>query len=158
MALKVRVGGLRGGHSGDEIHLGLGNSIKILNRFLWNANRRFKIGLASFEGGKARNAIPREAEAVIVVPEREMELIQVYFNSFKEIISRELAKVEPGFTMSIEKVEIPDFMIRKKQQRKLFNTLYAAPHGVIAMSQEIPGMVETSTNLAAIRRSRRRSS
>lgn len=153
VALKVTVGGLRGGHSGDEIHLGLGNSIKILNRFLWNANRRFKMGLASIEGGKARNAIPREAEAVIVVPENELQLIQVYFNSFTEIVAREHAKLEPGFTMNIEKVECPDFILRKKQQKKLFNTLYAVPHGVIAMSQEIPGLVETSTNLAAIRRS-----
>lgn len=153
VALKVTVGGLRGGHSGDEIHLGLGNSIKILNRFLWNANRRFKMGLASIEGGKARNAIPREAEAVIVLPEKELQLIQVYFNSFTEIVAGEHAKLEPGFTMNIEKVECPDSILRKKQQKKLFNTLYAVPHGVIAMSQEIPGLVETSTNLAAIRRS-----
>ena len=153
VALKVMVGGLRGGHSGDEIHLGLGNSIKILNRFLWNANRKFKTRLAHLEGGKARNAIPREAEAVIVLPKRELELIQVYFHSFVDIISKELAAVEPGFTMTIEKVNTPDFIIRRKQQMKLYNILYAAPHGVVAMSQEIPGMVETSTNLAAIRNS-----
>ncbi|MFO7670671.1 MAG: aminoacyl-histidine dipeptidase [Bacteroidales bacterium] len=150
VALKVRVGGLKGGHSGDEIHMGLGNSIKILNRFLWNADRRFKTGLAHLEGGKARNAIPREAEAVIVVPQNEQELIQVYFHSFTEIVSSELAKVEPGFSMTIEKVEKPDFILRRKQQRKLYNTLYASPHGVIAMSPEIPDMVETSTNLASI--------
>ena len=153
VALKVKVGGLRGGHSGDEIHLGLGNSIKILNRFLWNADKKFKTRLAHLEGGKARNAIPREAEAVIVLPRKELELIQVYFNSFVEIISKELASVEPGFKMTIEKVDTPDLMIRRKQQRKLYNTLYAAPHGLIAMSQEIDGLVETSTNLAAIRRS-----
>ncbi len=122
VALIVKVGGLKGGHSGDEIHLGLGNSIKILNRFLWNADRRFKTGLAYLEGGKARNAIPREAEAVFVVPARELELIQVYFHSFAEILSREMAKVEPGFHMTINKVETPDFIIRRKQQKKLFNT------------------------------------
>jgi dipeptidase D len=151
VALMVKVGGLKGGHSGDEIHLGLGNSIKLLNRFLWNVDRKFKISLAHLEGGKARNAIPREAEAVIVVSEKELELIQVYFYSFAENLTRELTKVEPGFTMTMERVENPDFVLRRKQQRKLFNTLYASTHGVVAMSQEIPGMVETSTNLAAIR-------
>lgn len=151
VALKVKVGGLRGGHSGDEIHLGLGNSIKILNRFLWNAGRKFKTHLAHLEGGKARNAIPREAEAIIVLPARELELVQVYFNSFVDILSKEMAVVEPGFTMTIEKVETPDFIVRRKQQVKILNTIYAAPHGVVSMSQEIAGMVETSTNLAAIR-------
>jgi len=152
-ALKISVGGLNGGHSGDEIHKGFGNSIKILNRFLWNADRRFKLNLAEIEGGKARNAMPREASAVIVVKERHMELIKVYINSFSEIITRELAKIEPEFTMSVEQVKTPELIIRRKQQRKLFSTLYACPHGVITMSQEIPGLVETSTNLASLRHS-----
>lgn len=152
VALQVKVGGLKGGHSGDEIHLGLGNSVKILNRFLWNAERRFKINLSNMEGGKARNAIPREAEAVFTVARKELELVKVYFESFVEIVTREYASVEPGFTMTIEEHELPDFVLRRKQQRRLFNTLYAIPHGVIAMSYEIPGLVETSTNLAAIRR------
>ena len=150
-ALKITVGGLTGGHSGDEIHKGLGNSIKILNRFLWNAERRFKLNLAQIEGGKARNAIPREASAVIVFKEKHLELIQVYFDSFTEIISRELSKVEPEFSMRIERVKTPEFVIRKKQQRKLSSTLYACPHGVVAMSHEIPCLVETSTNLASLR-------
>lgn len=151
VALQVKVGGLHGGHSGDEIHLGLGNSIKILNRFLWNADRKFKIQLATLEGGKARNAIPREAEAVILVSVKDHKLVNVYFQSFVEIISKELAIVEPGFTMKMETVALPDSVVRRKQQRKLFSTLYAIPHGPIGMSQEIPGLVETSTNLAAVR-------
>lgn len=149
--LQVKVGGLKGGHSGDEIHLGLGNSIKILNRFLWNADRRFKIRLASLKGGKARNAIPREAETVFLVSEKDQELVKVYFHSFVEIMTADLKKVEPGFTMNIEQTAFPEAVVRRKQQRKIFNTLYAIPHGPIAMSQEIPGLVETSTNLAAVR-------
>ncbi len=101
IALKVHVGGLQGGHSGDEIHKGLGNSVKILNRFLWNADRRFKIRLASMEGGKARNAIPREASAVITVPSGIQELIQVYFESFSGIIKKEFAGIEPGIEMAL---------------------------------------------------------
>ncbi|MEN8229108.1 MAG: aminoacyl-histidine dipeptidase [Bacteroidota bacterium] len=151
IALRVRVGGLQGGHSGDEIHKGFGNSIKILNRFLWNADHRFKIRLSQYEGGKARNAIPREAEAIITIPPASLELIKVYFDSFVGILKKELEVVEPEFTMSLELVDLPDFGMNRKQQKKLFNALYACPHGVISWSQEIPGLVETSTNLASLR-------
>jgi len=150
-AIHVRVGGLQGGHSGDEIHRGFGNSIKILNRFLWNVDRRFKIRLAAIEGGKARNAIPREAEAVICTPARNLELIRVYFESFVGILKQEMEAIEPDFHMTLEEVKLPDFVMTRKRQRRLFNTLYACPHGVIAMSQEIEGLVETSSNLASVK-------
>lgn len=150
-ALRVRIGGLQGGHSGDEIHKGLGNSIKLLNRFLWNADQRFRIRIAGITGGKARNAIPREAEAVIAIPPRTGELIRVYFDSFVEILKKEFRMVEPGLIMELEKAELPEFVISRKQQKRFLNALYACPHGVISMSQEIPGLVETSTNLASVR-------
>lgn len=150
IALKISVGGLRGGHSGDEIHKGFGNSIKILNRFLWNADKRFKFWLASIEGGKTRNAIPREAGAVITLPSKAQELIRVYFESFSSIIRQEMEVTEPDLFIELEQVELPDTVMRRKQQKKLFNTLYALPHGVVAMSQEIEGLVETSSNLASI--------
>jgi len=151
IAFRVRVGGLQGGHSGDEIHRGFGNSIKILNRFLWNADQRFKIRLSFIFGGKARNAIPREAEALIMAPAGSLELIRVYFESFVQIIKGEMAMIEPDFTMTLEEQGVSEFAMRRKFQRRLFNALYACPHGVISMSQAIPGLVETSTNLASIR-------
>jgi len=151
LALRVTVGGLHGGHSGDEIQKGFGNSIKILNRFLWNADQRFKIRLSHLEGGKARNAIPREAEAIITLPSRSLELIRVYFQSYVTIIEKELENVEPEFHMTMELTDLPESVMNRKQQRKLFNCLYACPHGVVAMSREIPGLVETSTNLASIK-------
>jgi len=151
VAFRVRVGGLHGGHSGDEIHRGFGNSIKILNRFLWNADQRFKIRLSFIFGGKARNAIPREAEALIMAPAGSLELIRVYFESFVQIIKGEMAMIEPDFTMTLEQEGVPEFAMRRKFQRKLFNALYACPHGVISMNQAIPGLVEVSTNLASIR-------
>jgi dipeptidase D len=150
-ALMVSVGGLKGGHSGDEIHKGLGNSIKILNRFLWNADQRFKVRLGKLEGGKARNAIPREATAVFTVPSKTEELIRVYFESFAGIIKKELEVAEPGLTLTLEPAALPDSVIRRKQQRKILNAVYACPHGVVSMSQDIPGLVETSTNLASLR-------
>ena len=152
VALRVSVGGLQGGHSGDEIHKGLGNSIKVLNRFLWNADQRFRIRLSHLEGGKARNAIPREAEAVITLPAGDVELLQVYFESFVGIVKKEFEVVEPDFHMTLESTVLPEFEMTRKQQRKLFNTLYACPHGVIAMSHDIEGLVETSTNLASVRK------
>ncbi len=151
IALRISVGGLKGGHSGDEIHKGLGNSIKILNRFLWNADQQFKVRLSKLEGGKARNAIPREAEAVITLPPRSLELIRVYFESFVNILKKELEVIEPEFQMVMELTAPPEFVMSRKQQRKLFNVLYACPHGVVATSQEISCLVETSTNLASIR-------
>lgn len=151
IAFRVRIGGLQGGHSGDEIHKGFGNSIKILNRFLWNADQRFKIRLAFIFGGKARNAIPREAEALILAPAASLELIRVYFESFVQIIRSELELIEPDFDMTMEEEGVPEFAMRRKYQRRLFNALYAIPHGVISWSQAIPGLVETSTNLASIR-------
>ncbi len=150
MALRVMVGGLQGGHSGDEIHKGFGNSIKILNRFLWNADQQFKIRLSCMEGGKARNAIPREASAVFTLPPKSLELIRVYFGSFVHIIKSELERVEPDFHMELEFTELPEYGMNRKQQRMLFNSLYICPHGVVSMSQEIKGLVETSTNLASV--------
>ena len=149
--LRVSVGGLQGGHSGDEIHKGFGNSIKILNRFLWNADQRFKIRLSQYEGGKARNAIPREAEALITIPSGSLELIKIYFESFVGILKKEMEVVEPEFTMTLELADHPDFGMNRKQQKKLFNALYACTYGVVSWSHEIPGLVETSTNLASIR-------
>jgi len=151
MAFRVSVSGLKGGHSGDEIQKGFGNSIKILTRFLWNADKRFTIRLTKISGGKARNAIPREAEAVITISRDKAELLDVYFNSFLEVVQKEIEKVEPDLTMKLEEVTTPEVGLSRKMQRKLFNLLYAVPHGVISWSQDIEGLVETSTNLASIR-------
>ena len=151
-AFSMEVNGLKGGHSGDEIHKGFGNAIKLLNRFLWNADRRFNIRIASFEGGKLRNAIPREAHAKLVLAPKTAALLRIYFDSYKTTIRKELEGVEPDFDMVMkEEVSIPEFGFTKKFQRKLMNTLYACPHGVIAWSQDIEGLVETSTNLAVLR-------
>ncbi len=151
VALRLSVRGLKGGHSGDEIDKGLGNAIKILNRCLWNADQRFRIRIAAMSGGKARNAIPRDAEAIITLPARHKELIEVFFSSFVASIRKELEDIEPGLEMGVEEVSLPDMVITRAQHKRLLNTLYACPSGVIAMSRDIPGLVETSTNLAAIR-------
>ncbi|PID92969.1 MAG: cytosol nonspecific dipeptidase [Bacteroidetes bacterium] len=151
LAYSLSVTGLKGGHSGDEIHKGLGNSIKILNRFLWNCHQKYKIRIAHFEGGNLRNAIPREAFATITIRPKDVPEFERYFEEFKAEAVKDLSLVEPGFTMAMEKVEKPGQVIDRGTQHRLLNALYACPHGVIAMSQSMKGMVETSTNLASVK-------
>lgn len=147
---KISVTGLNGGHSGDEIHKGLGNANKIANRLLWET-RKLNYAIASFNGGNLRNAIPREAFAVIMLPiERESEFIKIV-TPLINYIKAELSITEPHLKIDIEKTETPPYTINKKAQKALIHSLYACPHGVISMSRSMPGMVETSTNLASVK-------
>lgn len=151
VALQIALEGLQGGHSGDEIHKGFGNAIKLMNRMLWNMDQRFKFHISSFEGGKLRNAIPREASALIVMKPETAELIKIFFNTFLTRLKNEVEAVEPGFSMSLKEVALPETIFQRGFQRRIMNMLYACPHGVIAWSPDIEGLVETSTNLAVIR-------
>ncbi len=148
----IQVTGLNGGHSGDEIHKGLGNALKIVNRFLWNATDHYDVRISSFEGGRARNAIPREAEAHITVHEDDLENIKKYFDQFEGDIKNEHKATEPGLKLTLEEADLPSFVIDEDTQHDMVNALYGCPHGVHAWSQEIEDLVETSTNLAAIKK------
>jgi len=150
-AFTVSVKGLKGGHSGDDIDKGLGNANKILNRFLWTLNKKMDLRLHSFDGGNLRNAIAREAVAVASVPFTEKENIRVLFNHFVAEIENEKNKVEPNIKFSLDSESLPEIVIDKKTSNALLNVLYACPHGVKAMSAEMPGLVETSTNLASVK-------
>ncbi|MBP6978884.1 MAG: aminoacyl-histidine dipeptidase [Bacteroidales bacterium] len=152
VAFRVKAGGLKGGHSGDDIHKGLGNSIKILTRLLWQADRKNGIRIAAIEGGNLRNAIPREATAIIVVPAKKQQEFVDLAASYKQDVKYELGITEPDLYLTVEETELPEKVMGGKLQRKLLNALYGCPHGVIAMSQRMPGMVETSTNLASVKR------
>jgi dipeptidase D len=151
VGVKISVTGLNGGHSGDEIDKGLGNSIKIMNRFLWNAWSEFDIRIGDFEGGRARNAIPREAFAHITVHKDEKAELVNLFNDYVPAIKAELEITETKLELSIEDADLPKFVIDEDTQFALLNSLYACPHGVYAMSMAIEGLVETSTNLASIK-------
>ncbi len=151
LAYKISITGLKGGHSGDEIHKGLGNSNKIMTRYLSYCFKNYKIRLNDFDGGNLRNAIPREAFATIIVAPKHKESFEDFFKEYVEKVKFELAITEADFTMSFEECELPKFVIDKKTTRNLLNALYACPHGVINMSQRMPGMVETSTNLASVK-------
>ncbi len=151
VAYKVSVAGLKGGHSGDEIHKGLGNSNKILNRILLNAQLKYKIRLSNFDGGNLRNAIPREAYAIITVSENNTEGLEKFIDNIANTIKNELLQTEPNIKISYHKTDLPEFVINSSVQKKLFNAIYASWHGVYYMSIDMPGLVETSTNLASVK-------
>lgn len=150
-AVRVTLKGLQGGHSGDDINKGRGNAIKILNRFLWDMNEKYGISVAFFEGGNLRNAIAREAAAVITFDEKLKENIRIDFNVYAAEMERVWKLTEPGLKMELESADLPAKVLTAGATEALLNSLYACPHGVFSMSYRMPGMVETSTNLAAIR-------
>lgn len=148
---KVAVSGLKGGHSGGDIHLGRGNANKILNRFLSRTAEKYDMYLCEIDGGNLRNAIPREAYAVCAVPSGMKESIRVDLNIFIADIENELGLIEPDVKLTLESENPRETAIDRSTTKRLLKTLYAIPHGVNAMSPDIPGLVETSTNLASIK-------
>ncbi|NLJ06923.1 MAG: aminoacyl-histidine dipeptidase [Sphingobacteriales bacterium] len=147
-AYRIDVKGLKGGHSGLDINLGRGNSNKILFRFLYHAAGRHGLRISSFEGGNLRNAIPREAWAIVVVPDDKKEKFMTCFEKNVQKIKNELSFTEPDFIMTCSPAGIPEYVMDEKSQKAVINAIYACPNGVIRMSDAMPGLVETSTNLA----------
>ena len=150
-SLRIKVSGLMGGHSGDDINKGRGNANKILVRFLYQVMKSMDMHVAKLDGGNLRNAISREAEAVITIPIWCKEDIRVMLNHYIATIEQEIGDVEKDFTMSLETTETPDFYIPQEDSERLIQALYACPHGMMAMSKTMPGLVETSTNLASVK-------
>lgn len=149
---KVEVKGLTGGHSGGDIHLGRGNANKILNRFLSQSLEKHDLYVCEIEGGNLRNAIPREAHAICAIPNDENKHnIRAELNIYMAEIEEELGIIEPNFTMTLESVSAQPKAIDRETIANLVKSLYAVHHGVYSMSQDIPGLVETSSNLASIK-------
>lgn len=148
---EVQVGGLNGGHSGSDINAGLGNANKILTRYLWTLLQECPLLLASIDGGNLHNAIAREARAKAGVPDAFKEKVSVWLNVLQADLSAELAQVDKGVKLSVHSAENPAYCIDAETGSSLLNALYALPHGVTGMSREIPGLVETSTNLASVK-------
>ncbi len=148
---RIKVSGLQGGHSGDDINRGRGCAIKILTRILWNATENHKIGLACIDGGNLRNAIAREAWADIVVAHDFEAAFRSMVDDFAKHICFEFRSTEPNMQVTLEPIEEPACLIDRQTQYNLLNALYACAHGVLAMSREIENFVETSTNLASVK-------
>ncbi|MBC8344549.1 MAG: beta-Ala-His dipeptidase, partial [Bacteroidetes bacterium] len=149
-ACRISVTGLQGGHSGDEIHKGLGNSIKLINRLILEAGTHIEIAIADINGGNARNAIPREAFATIVVNEKQMVEFEEFVISFNQIVKKELCITAPGLEVKVEKAGPVYHVLDRETQTKLCLAVAACPHGEQAWSQTLDNLVETSTNLATI--------
>ena len=148
---KVQVKGLKGGHSGGDIHLGRGNANKLLNRFLNRTFKKYDAYLCEIDGGNLRNAIAREAHAVIAIPEADKHALRTDLNIFAAEAEAEYAVADPDLQFTLESESPRTKAIDKDTANHLLQALYAVPHGVYAMSQDIPGLVETSTNLASVK-------
>ncbi len=149
--LRISDKGLMGGHSGDDINKGRGNANQIIVRFLFEAMHTDGFMLAAINGGNLRNAIAREAEAVFTVAEKEKENLRVRFNEYVATIESELGDIEKDIQLNMESTDMPQSFIPTDKATRLIQALYACPHGVVAMSKDMPGLVETSTNLASVK-------
>ena len=148
---KIEVKGLNGGHSGGEIHKGLGNANKILVRYLYLLKNQADFNLCFIHGGNLRNAIAREAQATIGLYPEEKEAARILLNHFTADIENELKHVDPNVQITMASTDRPDKYISDYDAEKLILALHACPHGVIGMSHDIEGLVETSTNLASVK-------
>ncbi len=148
---QIKLSGFLGGHSGVDINLGRGNSIKLLTRLLWEVAKDVPFKLALIKGGNLRNAIPRESVAeIILAPGKEVLFQEKALKSFKNI-KAEFKAIDPDVSMSIEKSDnVSETVLSPKSQRMLLNLLYTLPHGIISMHPKIKDLVETSTNLAVV--------
>lgn len=149
---KVQVKGLRGGHSGSDIDKGLGNANKILNRYLYSIlESKYGLVLSDIGGGNLHNAIAREAFAVAGVKGKYKEEVRVKLNVLLAELQNEYKDIDPNLDMELESVHKPKRVLKKGTTKKLLHSIYACPHGVIGMSHDIQGLVETSTNLASVK-------
>ena len=150
VARKITLKGLRGGHSGLEINEGRGNANKLLARIVHDLLIEFDSQLASFEGGNMRNAIPREAHAVLVFNPEDMDGLEDYMKEYEAQLNDEYAPIESGITLSIEEVTLPTAVVPSEIQDNMINVLMACQNGVMRMIPTVPDTVETSSNLAIV--------
>jgi dipeptidase D len=149
-ALEIKVTGLKGGHSGLDINTGRGNAIKLMTRLLHELNYTFGIRLANINGGSKHNAIPRECFSVFRVPKKFVAEALAYVERYNNIVKTELSSVEPNLSVVATEVKSKSKVMDKTTAKNLIDSLYSVPNGVIKMSADIEGLVETSTNLAVV--------
>ncbi len=146
----VTVKGLQGGHSGMQIHEGLGNSNKILNRVLFDGFENFGMRISEIDGGSLRNAIPRESKAIIAIDAVHEDAFVAEMKNFGDEIKTELKTMEPDLVIEVSKIDTPEKIMDLGVQEGLTRALHAAWNGVFRMSADIPDLVETSNNVARV--------
>ncbi len=149
-AFRITIKGLKGGHSGIDIHKGRGNANKLMNRCLFMLANEYNIQISEIEGGTLRNAIPRESVADFVVSKAQIKSIKAAVKDFYNTIKAEHATTDPNLQLTIEPIETPVNVLSKDFQFKLLRTIYACPNGIYRMSPDIAGLVQTSNNLSRI--------
>jgi len=148
---KLVVKGLKGGHSGLDINLGRGNANKLLIRFLKHATREMDVRMAEINGGGMRNAIPREAYAIVVVPTEAVPEFLSAVSKYENIYKAELSVSEPNLCFTAEEAPKPKSLIDERAQDDLIDSVCACPNGAMRLCDSMPGLVETSTNLATVK-------
>ncbi|WP_417854828.1 aminoacyl-histidine dipeptidase [Xanthomarina gelatinilytica] len=150
IGFSVTVKGLQGGHSGMQIHEGLGNANKILNRLLFDGFENFGLRISEIDGGSLRNAIPRESKALVAIDAIHEEAFKAEMAEHANEIKAELKTMEPDMEIVISNIETPKKVMDLGVQEGLTRALYAALNGVYRMSADIPDLVETSNNIARV--------
>lgn len=150
-AFEISVKGLKGGHSGMEIILERGNANKILFRYLNEAEKKYNLRIAHIDGGSLRNAIPREAFATVIIPEGKEQELEAHISEYQAIIQKELSSADPDVSITAKATEMPEKVISDGLQSRLVKAINGCPNGVIRMSQDMKGLVETSSNLASVK-------
>lgn len=153
LGIKITLGGLLGGHSGGDIHLGRANALKLMARFVALAADRCDLRLASFNAGNLHNAIAREALVEAAIPMAQKENLRVEFNVFLSSLHEEYDGIEPNIDFDFETTDCPISLFTSDLQNRFIGSLLACPHGVLAMHPTIAALVQTSTNLASVRTS-----
>ena len=143
--------GLTGGHSGDDINKKRANANKLLNRYLMQLASKYDLYISEIDGGNLHNAIPREAHAVCAVPIKDKESVRVDLNIFLADVENEYSVTEPNIRMDLESETAQPEVIEKTAMIRFLNSIHAVYNGVFAMSQNMEGLVETSSNLASIK-------
>lgn len=149
-AYRIKVTGLRGGHSGVDIHLGRGNALRVLGAVLQDVLTKLPAELAEVNGGSAHNAIPREAAAVVgLAGSHENELKKVVAD-VEATYKSEFGNFDSGLRVTVTKADRPAEVMEAADAKKIAALLVSLPHGILAMSPDVPGLVQTSTNIATI--------
>ncbi|BDM63364.1 aminoacyl-histidine dipeptidase [Shewanella sp. NFH-SH190041] len=147
-AFELKLSGLKGGHSGVNIHLGRGNANKLLARFLFGHGQQLQ--LAGFTGGTLRNAIPREASCRFVIASEHLPQLQADLATYQQILSAELASADADVTLTLVPADMPQKVMTSTAQQQFIALMHACPNGVMRMSDEVEGVVETSLNLGVV--------
>ncbi|MEQ8625934.1 MAG: aminoacyl-histidine dipeptidase [Vicingaceae bacterium] len=147
---EFKIKGLSGGHSGMEIHKGLGNANKLMNRLIYQLSTEIELGIQQIEGGGLRNAIPRESNAIVAIPASSEEKFTSICNSFKKDIADEYKLTDPKLSFDYKSVEGTGKMLSPSDSKSITQAIYAVPNGIIRMSPSMEDTVQTSNNLSQV--------